>query len=953
VPRRAALLLALIVLTVGPALSQEPPAVVPEPPPPEDTAPPPAPAGPVVRAIEIRSEAPLNNLEEIESLIDVQVGEPLTDLDVRRTLRNLQATGVSSDIQFYTREAPEGGDIGVIGVIVIRPVVQVEEIRIEGELGLPEESLREAIPQREGEPLSEDRVVQGVFNLLDAYRAQGYFAATARVDVQTDPVRPRAVLVYNVDAGERAVFGPVAFDGDLGPFTPAELLRRIRLKPNEPYRREVLEDDAERLQDWLRDQQYGTARVDTPREERDLASNTVRVTFPVTVGPRIVLRVIGADERTLRRRGLLPFLGEAGYDEALVLQAASRLKNYYQEQGHYKVQVATEEEPLDGTLRLTIRIEPGPQYTVTSIDLAGNEEVTDETLRGLIFTSERSLLRPGSGRLVESVLEDDVENIRRYYLLDGYTRAEVGPAVIEEDGTDLRIVIPIREGPRQRVVTLKFEGLEALKPEDLLRNLPLKEGGGFHPVRLENAQRAIRAAYADQGYAEAQVSSVTDWNVDQTLVDVTFRVLEGPQRVADRIIVRGNRLTDDEVISRTLKLKRGEPISDRRLLEIERNLYRLGIFSSVDVELARVGLGNTRRDVVVRVEEGRPRRLLYGVGWDSEDGPRGLIGFTHNNVAGRAYSLRTDLRLAESDSRFRVVFNQPYLGERPIELTSTLFGEDTFERDRNYTVVRYGARTEAVRVFDDRRVSVGLDYRNVELDVAPGVAANDIERLDRPYQLTSLVPSFFWDRRDDPIAPTRGWSSLAQLQYAFPAFNTDAEFLKLFVQQTQYLDLRRLGVFAASVRMGGIEPFSVLPKQPNDPLQGLPSSDVFISERFFAGGDATHRAYSRDDLGIRGETLIPNPGGGFDPVGGNGLFILNLEYRFPIFGPVGGTIFYDTGNVWADWSSIDFGDFKQGVGLGVQYLSPIGPLRAGVGWKLDREPGDSAYEFFLNIGNPF
>ena len=119
-------------------------------------------------------------------------------------------------------------------------------------------------------------------------------------------------------------------------------------------------------------------------------------------------------------------------------------------------------------------------------------------------------------------------------------------------------------------------------------------------------------------------------------------------------------------------------------------------------------------------------------------------------------------------------------------------------------MTRYGGRVEAVRVYGNRRFSLGFDYRIVEPSVDPGIASNEIERLDQPYQVTSFVPTFFWDRRDDPISPTRGWSSLAQVQYAFPvpAFRTDTEFLKLFVQQTGYHNLGRPGVLAASLRVG-------------------------------------------------------------------------------------------------------------------------------------------------------
>jgi outer membrane protein insertion porin family len=911
------------------------------------------PIGPVITAVEVRSDAPLDESLNLEDLIEVEVGKPLNAVAVRRTLRNLQATGNAANLELYTRDDP--GDGGVVAVIVFRAVVQVEDVRIVGRLGLSRDDLRRAVPQGVAQPLSEERVLRGVYALKDLYEANGYFKSQVRVSVTTDPVRLRAVVTYQVDSGPRAIVRTVAFSRPVAPFEPAALVRQLRLRPGDGYSSREAREDADRLRDWLVGQRYGAARVDPPEEDHDDEGN-VKLTYPIEIGPKISLQVIGADEKTLRRKGLLPFLGEAGYDEALVLQAVGRLKSDYQQQGHYDVKITTEEEEktAEGELQLTFRIDPGPVYTLKAIDFAGNEQLEAPDLMAHMTTTRRSLLRPGSGRLVDAELNDDLDNLRRYYALSGFPKATVGPASVDRQGSDLRLIIPIQEGMRQRVVNLGFQGIENLDEKALRRSLPLREGGPFHTVLLDSALDTLRGAYAAAGYPQAQVSARQDWNPDHTLVDVVFEILEGQPRLANRIIVRGNRKTQSEVIRRTMDLDRGDPISDTKLLEIERNLYRLGIFSRVDVELVPAGLDASERDVLTRVEEGKSRSVTYGLGWDSESGIRGLFGYSDNNVFGRAYSLRTDVRWSQRDKRFRVVFNQPYLGEQPISLTSTVFYEDEARRDRPFEVKRYGARSEAVRVYGARRVSLGLDYRIVELRVDPGVAANDIERRDQPYQITSLVPSFFWDRRDDPIATTRGWSTLVQLQYAFPAFETDTEFVKLFVQQTQYLNLGRPGVVAASLRLGSIQPYLSLPASPTDPLRGFPSRNVPIAERFFAGGDATQRAYGRDELGIRGQTLIPNSSGtGFVPVGGNGLLLFNLEYRFPVFDAFGGTIFYDAGNVWPDWRSIRLKDLKSGVGLGARYISPIGPIRAGIGWKLDRETGESGYQLFFNIGNPF
>ena len=911
------------------------------------------PEEPRVTAVEVRSDSPLDPALDLDTLIEIQVDAPLTEEEVRHTLRNLQASGTASETEIYTRNDPSG--TGVIAVVVFRAVTQVEEVRLEGELGLSRDGLRRVIPQREAQPLSEEKVVQGVYALQDLYERSGYFHARVRVAVETNPLRRGAVVTYRVRSGPRATVGTIAFDHPVDPFPAADLVRQLRQQPGKPFSRRVAGEDAERLQDWLFGQQYGLARVDEPIVSSDPQTNTVKLTFPINIGPKVAVVVKGADVKELRRKGLLPFLGGSGYDEALVLQAQSRIRTWFQQQGHYDVRVETSEQRADGQLTLTLQITPGPVYTLDQVILKGNEEVSDAELRKTMATTGSDRLLHRNSRLVQSVLDADLDNLRRYYALAGYNQAVVGPAQVERQDQDLVVIIPIQEGPREVVTAVDFQGIAAIDADTLRKGLPLQVGKGFHPVLLEAALDRIRSEYASRGYNQAQVSARETWTPPHNFVDLTFEVLEGPLQVVDRILVRGNKRTQGDVIRRTLDLDSGEPVSQGKLLETERSLYQLGIFSNVDVEFVPAGLDETERDVIVRVEEGKPRSLLYGVGWDSENGFRGLFGFSDNNVWGKAYSLRTDVRWSQRDKRFRTLFNQPYLGEHPVSLTSTVFYEQEAPSDRPYEVTRYGARSEAFRVYGNRRFSAALDYRIVEPSVDPGLATNEIERRDQPYQVTSFIPSFFWDRRDDPILTTRGWSTLAQLQYAFPvpAFRTDTEFMKLFLQQTQFVNLGHPGVLAASLRLGMLEPYKSIPST-GDLVLPFPSRNIPIAERFFAGGDASHRAYGRDELGIRGESLILNPkGGGYVPVGGNGLLLINLEYRFPIYDGFGGTLFLDSGNVWGDWRSIDLKELKNGVGLGARYNSPVGPIRAGIGWKLDREKGESAYSLFFNIGNAF
>ena len=977
-----------------PEVGQAPPEL------PETAAEPPGPL-PIVRAIEVRSDVPLGerDVARIRDLLTLEVGERFSDALAARSLRNLEASGIASRIDLLTRPSiPVAADEeeGVVVVVALRANLIVDEVRIAGDTGGIESSeLRAALYQREGDPLIETRLLRGFYRLQEILEERGYFEAVVRLDPQIDESRSRAVVVYQVQAGPRYTVGAIRYAGSTAPFTPGQLTERLRSTPGQPYRESRAEADADRLREWLISQGHRAAEVDEPSREVDRAREAVYLTFPIEVGPRVEVEVVGADEKRLRKRGLLPLLGDEGYDEALLLASQDRILDHYQEQGHYDVEVTADETLVDGVLRVTLVVEPGPVYELEEVDLVGNETFSDERLRELMETAESGFLSllPGvsGGRLVSDVLSADLDNLEAFYALQGFPDARIGPAEIDREGDELRVTIPIVEGERRLVSTLAFEGIEAFDPRDL--ELPLAADGPYHPRLVEDALNRIRARYDREGYDAAQVSATLDWDEAGRRVDVLVRALEGPQTLVDRVIVRGNDRTDEEVIRKSISLRSGEPASFSRLLEVERDLYRLGIFSRVEVDLTPAPLGESTRDIVIRVEEGQVRRLTYGGGYDSDDGFGGLVGFTHQNVMGKAISTTVDARVRQRAQQYRLFVEQPYVGNYNVPVSYSLFRLE--ENRETFSVLKRGGRVEALKEFrrgprETIRYGLAYDYRIVvnmpgetgALD-SPDPGDPEFQREDQTLQISSLVPSMLLDRRDDPLNPTRGWNALVQLQYAFPVASAEADFLKLFLQHTHYLPVGRRTTLVASARAGGIEPQDLpddivdplIPKCPPEPGEGFcvdgdsfPSLDVFIAERFFAGGSASHRGYRLDRLGIPATdcpqraqvtddecaaTLFRDDEGDLEPAGGNGLALVNLEYRFPLFGPVDGAVFFDTGNVWADWRQIDFSDFRHGAGVGVRYVSPIGPVRLDVGFPLDRIEGEDPIVYYLSLGYPF
>ncbi len=904
-----------------------------------------SPAGKTVAAIDLRAPQPLRDAQRLLGMIDLEIGQPWRDDTVRRTLRNFYLTGSVSEAEAYAEPVP-GDANSVRAIFAVWPSTVVRTVHIVGKLGLPAADLRRVVAVRAAEPLVEDQVLRSVASLEDLYQEFGYRAAKVHLRVHQDAAASATDVTFEVDAGPRTVVRAVTLAGDLGSLHAEDVLKKASSKAGKPYRRSIVREDSDRIQRALNTAGYRLAEVDPAHEESEASGNGVRLTFPVRLGPRIDVVMRGADLPSLRKKGLLPFLGSEGYDEALVLQAIDRIRADFQSRGYYQVKVEKREDRTPDLVRLTLTVEPGGQFVLDSVRFKGNAGVPESKLSQLMTTSSKRLLSPGSGRLVDAVLKEDLANIRSFYALQGYTRARVGPEIVEVKGHSLALTIPVIEGRRSLVGTISLHGAVSVPEATLRQRLVVREGGPFHPLLLQDSVNALRSLYDDLGFDAVQISSTVGWDEDKTVAAIAIDVLEGPQNRLDRVIIRGNVKTQERVIRRFIDLEEGDPVSRQRLLELQREIYRLGVFSRVDFDLLSTADDSALRDVRLRLEEGAFQRYTYGVGYDSEKGASGAVGYSHVNLFGRALTVQGDVKVSQQDRQYRVLFSQPYLGSYRLPVRVSLFGVE--EQQKSFDSRRRGLQVEVERQIGSLRLGGLYTYKLVNtINLAPDISIDQIERDLTPVEIASVTASALYDRRDDPIDPHRGYSLASQLEYAFPLFSANERFLKVISQATYQRPVGQLGVIAGSVRLGAIEALSRI-CQPGVAELDAASCPIPLSERFFAGGRSTHRAYRRDALGIPGDTL-----NGTTPAGGTGLALVNLDYRFPVYGAFGGVVFVDSGNVWGDWRNIRPGDLKTGVGLGVRYGSPVGPIRVEVGWKLDRARGESPYEVYFSFGTPF
>jgi len=481
---------------------------------------------------------------------------------------------------------------------------------------------------------------------------------------------------------------------------------------------------------------------------------------------------------------------------------------------------------------------------------------------------------------------------------------------------------------------------------------------------------------------------------DKTQASVVYAIAEGPLVNIDEITVRGNTYTDRDVVLRRSDLREGQPFSYTALLEAQRELYRLGIFQRVDVQSTQAGTSVGERDVVIQVEEGRNltlsgsvgmRLARGGVGEGTELHERLAVAAAHRNLFGTGRYLGLEIVAGREENEAFLTFREPFISRWNVPLQFQIFQSDDATRP-GAQIRQRGLSIEALKVARlQTRWSLRYEYLIAECLVRDEDDLCDqlnkdlpVESLDpelRRIQISSITPTFFWDTRDDILDPHRGFFTSASIEYAFPLFSADTGFLKQYVSGAFYLPVSAQTTFVVSGRLGLIQAYARSPIVTKDGVTtGGGIMPIPLSERFTAGGETTHRAFPLDRLGDlcrddtpkhkkipgceatlfaefnddTGEQLTP-----ILPLGGSSMTLFNAEYRFPIFGrTVGGAVFADIGNVFPG-QQIDFGDLRYGAGLGVRYLSPVGPLRIDVAMPFQRKWYEDSIQYFLTLGYAF
>lgn len=932
-----------------------------------------------IAQINIRADAPFDT-NAIAQEVTLKPGQQVSIRELQSSIKNLYATGNFRDIRVDA--APS--DAGIVLTFSLYLHYRIGEITIEGVgRGDRTRSQRE-LTVRPGEILSLNDVDDSAAAVQEVLQQNGYLEATVDPETNFNRARSIADVTFHVETGPRAKVGSVVLEGQLAPFTEAQLIERMRRRPGKDFHLLEAREDAQRMKNFLVRRDYRRADVDFLGHTYDEATKQVALRYRAQVGPVVKVAVEGVPRSAVRR--WLPFARNQEYSEDVVERAADRIVEGLQQRGHYLATVDTESALENNVWTTTFHVDPGQRYRLTDVSFIGNEKIEEDTLHGLVETTPRggfkrvlqSLFRRASG-VTRAQLTDDRDALESFYRLEGFSEATVGePAVTPRADGTLSVAFPITEGPQTLLASVRIEGNEKVEADDLPETR-LKEGAPLNPQLLHDDVVALQTFYANRGHVEVQVAPRVDVSADKSMATVAYVVSEGPQVNVDEIVVRGNTYTDRDVVLRRAGLEPGDPFSYTRLLEAQRELYRLGIFQRVEVQAQQADTTVADRTVSVQVEEGRNLTLTGSVGLRAERGSeigsgtelheRVAVAAAHRNLFGTGRYLGVEGVFSVEEQEAYITYREPFISRWNVPVQVQIFQSDDSTRPGTQFLQR-GTSIEATKIARlQSRWSLRYEYKISQCeggtlcdDLNAGLPVESADRSLLDIQISSISPTFFWDTRDDIIDPHRGFFASASVEYAFPLFDATANFLKEYAQGAWYLPVSARTVFAFSGRAGLIQAYGTRFDEDlgRDVVLAIP-----LSERFTAGGETTHRAFRSDRLGTlcknedfsdipdcEGTLTQLKPGDPILPVGGSAMLLFNAEYRFPIFGPVGAAVFADVGNVWAT-SAIRFDDLRYGAGVGIRYLSPVGPLRLDVATPFDRRWYEDRWQYFVSLGYAF
>jgi outer membrane protein assembly complex protein YaeT len=605
---------------------------------------------------------------------------------------------------------------------------------------------------------------------------------------------------------------------------------------------------------------------------------------------------------------------------------------------------------------------------VTAVRFSGVKAIPTGQIKSVLATQASSKLPWGTKRyFTREQFEADLKRIVAFYKDRGYPDAKVTSYDVQmNDAQDaVAITFTVAEGAPIVVERVDYHGFDVLPEQhlaDLKTRLPQKEHAPLDRALAQASRETALDELKDHGFPYASVSLVEGPGSDAHARVLTLTATPGTLARYGEIEISGNKGVSEAVIRRQLTIRTGRTFRLSSMQESQRRLYDLGTFQFVNVE-PELKEGEQPADVPIKavLTEGKPRKINFGVGYGSEEKARVSVDWRHVNFLGGARTLQIESQYSSLAQGVRANLRQPYLFSPRLSLLMT--GQVWHENEPAFVLTTKGGKATVEKRFPR---SGPLSQRTTDMTMSMTYSREfedyhvSQEALDDPTflktlialgldpingqatgWLSSLAYDFHRSTADSTVNAQRGYLFNAHLEQAGKFFGGDYEFTEVVLDGRYYVPIAGRAVFAVKIRGGSI-----------GQIGSAQNLLVPFFRRYFLGGAQSLRGWGRFEVSPLVDGIT---------VGGHSMIESSAELRAPVWGNLSVVLFADGGNVWNNAWYWNPGDLHYDVGPGVRYLTPIGPIRADVGFQvnpipgllIDGKPETRHFRFHFSIGQAF
>lgn len=824
----------------------------------------------------------------------------------------------------------------------LKPFRQVKDIQIMYASPLFERDILNVMTFYIGDAFVGDQLPKQAELIENIFKEEGFIRPEVNVSAQEDPADGHFIVYVNIEKGEFFRVGDFEIKGNLS-FSGNRLKLRMKtwqasLLPGGLGRfvSKSLKEDIKNLTEYYRKQGYSDAAIDS-QVEKDTEAGKAAILIRINEGMKYDVGFEGNKEfwnMTLKKDIVL--FKEGNKNDSGIKKSVKNIKEHYRAAGYPEADVKVEEE-INNEKRLRkihFMIDEGPRSVVDSVQIRGNEQFDSKKIGKQMLTRPPGILNDGA--CIPETLEDDAQAVKTLYLNHGYRDAQV-KKTIRQSGDNQRVTVSldIEEGIQTRISSVKLKGLSALSEEEAYKLLQVKAGELLLEDKIREDERKLASVISEKGYPHIAVSGEFSLSADHSKADVIYTVEEGPYVRMGDVYFTGNFRTKRKILLNELEIKPQAPFSLVKLLETQRNFRNMNIFESVQFKAFGLKEKTDEVNLFVELEEKKPYFAQVGVGYDTRRNFYANALSGDRNLFGLNKSVQMSGEISQIGYQAGLGITEPRLFGSRISSSFELFATETEELNKDFGTRSFGSSLGFSRKWF-QHLNTGLTFRfeqreQFRRNTETGSANifNEEELETRRFLVTT--PYLSYDTRDSFVRPRKGIFSSVSLDFSQGLENSLDNFLKYQLDARYYWTPFSRLTFAWHGRMGHIEPFGSVEKVPDDQL-------------FFLGGISDIRGFSENMLRYNADN---------SPVGGHTSLLGSMEARIDLGLNFELTTFYDAGKLSNVFQDTESEGFRSTVGMGLRYITPVGPVGFLYGIKLGPEQGESSGRLHFSLGYTF